>query len=225
MENRTLHPDWPRRQVELTIAGVHLRLVAPENPYGLLDLPAVEQAFDEDAYMPYWAHLWPASLMLADWLIGQTRSGSGVAPGVPQPPAAVLEIGCGLGTTGLAAAAVGYTVTLSDYDLDALEYVRASAALNSLKVATCPLDWRQPPGRRFDLVLAADVLYEQRNHQPVLDLFRDTLAPAGLAVVADPCRRVADPFLGAARSAGWAVQTLSARWEGNAGRLMLLRRP
>ena len=40
-------------------------------------------------------------------------------------------------------------------------------------------DWREPWDEEFDLVLAADVLYEQRNVEPVVSRLRE-LAPKAL---------------------------------------------
>jgi predicted nicotinamide N-methyase len=44
-------------------------------------------------------------------------------------------------------------------------------------------DWRQPWAERFDLALAADVLYERRNVEPVLERLRE-LAPEALVGLA-----------------------------------------
>jgi predicted nicotinamide N-methyase len=44
-------------------------------------------------------------------------------------------------------------------------------------------DWREPWHERFDLVLAADVLYERRNVEPLLARLRE-LAPAAYVALA-----------------------------------------
>jgi hypothetical protein len=56
-------------------------------------------------------------------------------------------------------------VTASDVEPDALPYVRASARRTlGRAIATTVLDLRAPPSKRFDVVLAADVLlYEPGN--------------------------------------------------------------
>ena len=58
-------------------------------------------------------------------------------------------------------------------------------------------DWREPWSERFDLALAADVLYEQRNVEPVLDRLRE-LAPQALVALAG--RPYEDEFLRAAEA-------------------------
>ena len=140
------------------------------------------------------------------------------------PPARALEIGCGLGLAGLFAARLGYQVTLADYDGDAIEFVKQTARLNQLAVAVAQLDWRQDPLERYPLILAADVLYEQRTHSPIREFLRLALAPGGLAVLADPFRHVADAFLHDAPAAGWRVHVSPAHWDDRPGRIICLRR-
>jgi 2-polyprenyl-3-methyl-5-hydroxy-6-metoxy-1,4-benzoquinol methylase len=57
--------------------------------------------------------------------------------------------------------------------------------------------------RTFDLVLAADVLYERKNGAALADLVPKLLAPSGEAVFADPRRDEAPVFLGAMEGYGF----------------------
>ena len=60
------------------------------------------------------------------------------------------------------------------------------------------LDWRSPRTGQlgtFDLVLAADVLYERRNVELLSGLIGDLLVPGGELLVADPGRKEAALFL------------------------------
>jgi predicted nicotinamide N-methyase len=219
MHDRKLQPGWPTRTIDIAVGDHRFGLIAPDNPYSLLDLPAVEAAFKHDEYMPYWAHLWPGALMLSQWLIDHQHD-----PAVPSAPASVLELGCGLGVPSLIAARLGYQVTASDYDGDALEYLNRNARLLSIALRTRLIDWRVPPPDRYPLILAADVLYEARVHQPILECLRMTLKRDGLAVLTDPNRRTADAFIRDAARAGWDVQVSATRWEEKSGRAILLRR-
>ena len=83
-----------------------------------------------------------------------------------------------------------------------------NAARNDIAIETREADWRRPEAfaalGRFDLVLAADVLYEERNIAPIVELLRRLRTPA---LVADPGRRHAGTFLDAVRLQGWAVTT------------------
>ena len=149
-----------------TVAGVRLALLRPESPEALID----EEAFAEDEFLPYWAELWPAATALAEAL-----------PDVRG--LRVVELGCGLGVTSLVAAAKGAHVTATDWALDAVELVRGNAVGNGLTVRAEVRDWREPWDERFDLALAADVLYERRNVEPLLSRLRE-LAPEALVGLA-----------------------------------------
>jgi predicted nicotinamide N-methyase len=70
-------------------------------------------------------------------------------------------------------------VTAVDWAEDAIELLRENAARNGLTLRAERRDWREPWGERFDLVLAADVLYERRNVEPVLARLTE-LAPVAL---------------------------------------------
>jgi predicted nicotinamide N-methyase len=94
-----------------------------------------------------------------------------------------VELGCGLGVPSLVAAARGASVTATDWSADAIELLRANAELNGLSMAAEVRDWRRAWPDRFDLALAADVLYEQRNVEPVLARLRE-LAPEALVALA-----------------------------------------
>ncbi len=73
-----------------------------------------------------------------------------------------------------------------------------------MSLETLLLDWREPEslrGRRFDVVLAADVLYEEGNGRRLLDLLPHVVAENGAVLVADPGRRHAPELLDAAATA------------------------
>jgi predicted nicotinamide N-methyase len=146
---------------------VTLSLLRPPAPDALID----EAAFARDEFLPYWAELWPAATALAEALPGRL---DGVR---------VAELGCGLGLPSLVAAARGATVTAMDWAEDAVELLRRNADRNGLSVRAEVRDWRDPWPERFDLVLAADVLYEQRNVQPLVDRVGE-LAPEALVALA-----------------------------------------
>jgi predicted nicotinamide N-methyase len=143
----------------LVFGDVELSLLRPESPDALID----ETAFERDEFLPYWAELWPASIALATALpdVAGLR---------------VVELGCGLGVPSLLAAARGAEVTATDWAKDAVDLLRENAERNGLVVRVEVRDWREPWDERFDLVLAADVLYERRNVEPLLARIRE-LAP------------------------------------------------
>jgi predicted nicotinamide N-methyase len=172
----------------ITVAGVRLELLRPASPEALLD----EEAFADDEFLPYWAELWPAARALADAL-----------PDVRG--LRVVELGCGLGLPSLVAAAKGATVTATDWSPDAIELLRENAARNSITLTAEVRDWRAPWDDRFDLALAADVLYEERNVEPVLERLCE-LAPDVLVALAG--RPYEDAFLRLAERSGKRAEQL-----------------
>jgi predicted nicotinamide N-methyase len=147
------------REETLRVGEVELSLLRPVSPDALLD----EEAFAHDEFLPYWAELWPAATALAAAL-----------PAVAG--LRVVELGCGLGLPSLVAAARGAEVTATDWAPEAVELLGENAARNGLSLGTEVRDWREPWPERFDLALAADVLYERRNVEPLLERLRE-LAP------------------------------------------------
>jgi predicted nicotinamide N-methyase len=150
------------RDEVVAVGEVELRLRRPASPEALID----EDAFARDEFLPYWAELWPAATALAAAL----------------PPVAglrVCELGCGLGLPALVAAAHGAQVTATDWSPDAVSLLGENARRNGLHLRTEVRDWREPWDERFDLVLAADVLYERRNVVPLLTRLAE-LAPTAL---------------------------------------------
>lgn len=179
-----------------TVGGRPLSLTGPARPDDLLDEPGTQRRFERDGYMPYWAQPWAASLMLAEHLLGRLAD-------VPQP---VLELGAGLGLVGIALARAGHRVVVSDYDGDALAFVRRNARLNGARLAgVCRVDWRRPPPPGFAAIVAADVLYERDLHRHIIRFLRGGLEPGGRAFVCDPDRLAAVGFAEAAREAGLGV--------------------
>ena len=175
------------------------------------DALLTEEAFDREEFMPYWAELWASGRALASVVMARALRG-----------ASVIERGCGLALPSLAAAAAGGRVTASDWSPSALELALANASRNDVVISTLELDWFAPPADPpwFDLVLAADVLYEERNGAALLDL----LPSLGREVwVADPGRAAAGRFFADAVRA-WEVRSSSHPAVPNGGVYRLRRR-
>jgi predicted nicotinamide N-methyase len=181
----------------IVVAGLDLEIERPPDAERLID----ECAFERDEYLPYWAELWPSGVAMAHHVAALDPAG-----------ARVVELGCGLALPSLVAAALGANVTALDWSPDAIRQLRTNAERNRLTVDAVVADWRDPQpvaAQRFDVVLAADVLYEERNAAPLLDLLPRLLATRGTAYVADPGRRHARPFLDAVAGAGWTVDAIA----------------
>jgi predicted nicotinamide N-methyase len=127
---------------------------------------------------------------------------------------AVLEIGCGVGLAGIAAARAGARVAQSDHEPAALELAAINAAANGVTTQRHLSDWRRPDvpdaARRPGLILGADVLYDHAMFEALANLFAATLAPAGVIWLADPMRPHTQTFLDAMAAQGWSIQTQRA---------------
>lgn len=137
---------------------------------------------------PFWVKLWEAAIVLAQYLAAQKY-----APGTR-----LLELGAGLGAPGLAAAAAGCSVTLSDYEEHILDFERVSAAASKVRDVTCLLlDWLQPPPmERFDIIVGAEILFREEFFAPLLQVIRGALKPGGVVYLAHDLRRQSlRPFL------------------------------
>lgn len=161
--------------------------------------------FDRDERVPYWADLWPSARALARALLD-----------APPPPGPVLELGCGVALPSLALRGRGVPVLATDYYQEALDFARVNALRNEVDPPeTRILDWRDPPPDLppHSLVLASDVLYEQRNARALAALLPRVVAPGGRVWIADPGRMYRSDFEEAMRAAGWEVRERERRRE------------
>jgi predicted nicotinamide N-methyase len=133
-----------------------------------------------------------------------------LAAAPPSPGARVLELGCGLALPSIAAARSGASVLATDGSADAAVFAAHNLALNEVEGEVLPGDWRaageQLAAQRWDLVLAADVLYLRENVESLLRLLPRLMGPETETWLADPRRAGADEFLPAARKL-WKVES------------------
>jgi predicted nicotinamide N-methyase len=120
---------------------------------------------------PFWAFCWSSGQVLARWIrdfrerIEEKR---------------ILDFGSGSGIAAIAAALSGAREVIAlDTDPLAREAIEANARLNSVTIATA--DNLDAVEDDFDVILAADVLYDKDN-LPLLNIFAER---ARLVVVAD----------------------------------------
>jgi ETFB lysine methyltransferase len=181
---------------DVTAGGRDFHIVRPESAESLID----EDAFAHDERLPYWAELWPSSLVLASHLPAPSHEGM-----------RLLELGCGVGLVAAAAASLGWDVLATDYYEDALRFARVNVWRNcGVAPRTRLVDWRDLPSDlgEFDLIVAADVLYEQRYAEIIADVLAKTLRADTRAVIADPGRYSVPAFLTAASARGLSVRLI-----------------
>lgn len=180
-------------QVSVAVGASEVTLETPRSADELIN----EIEFERDERLPYWAEVWPSSTALAGIVAAMDGRGS-----------RALELGCGVGLTTVAALRAGFDVMATDYYEDALLFARR----NGVRAAgrephTRHVDWRAFPADlgRFDLVLASDVLYEREYATLVADAIVTSLAPNGVALVADPGRIALLSFVTACEQRGCTV--------------------
>ena len=186
LRGRPLVKELERRFVvshsRVELPGGTVDLMHPENTDALIS----EEDMVRDDRLPYWADIWPSSRVLARALANENGTGR-----------TMLELGAGLGLATIGAMRAGYDVLASDYYDDALLFTSANA-WRTLKrePRTRMIDWRDLPADLAvaDRVVAADVLYEDRYPPLVANVIARTLAPGGVATIADPGRPMIAQF-------------------------------
>jgi predicted nicotinamide N-methyase len=137
---------------------------------------------------PYWVQVWPASVAIARWL-WRRKDLAGLK---------VLDLGCGLGIPGIAAAALGADVTFADREADALAFATWNAARvgDPRRVSSHRLDWAATtvPGQ-FDVIVLADVTYRPLHHAGLRRQIAACLRPEGIVLHGDPHRPEANDFV------------------------------
>jgi predicted nicotinamide N-methyase len=190
-----------------SVAGYPVRPVRCE--FGLLQvsllvIKQLEDYVDSEALLrdadapepPYWAHVWPGSRSLARRMSQADCAGR-----------RVVDIGCGLGLAGIAAAIRGAVVTMFDAARDGVEFARANAALNRCRVNLLQTDICRPGIRGvFDYCLAADVTYDPDLQAAVASFIAAHLAPNGRAWCAESVRTLDQGFRRACEAHGLQVK-------------------
>ncbi|MFP4158773.1 MAG: class I SAM-dependent methyltransferase [Desulfobacterales bacterium] len=131
---------------------------------------------------PFWVKIWEASIVLTDRLVHMNL----------EKKQQVLEIGAGMGITGLFLGAFGYRVTVTDNNSDALELIKRNAAHNSINnIKVEELDWHNPkqPGK-FDIICGSELVYRESDVEPVINVLRSMLSPEGTAYLAHDTSRM-----------------------------------
>lgn len=190
----------------IQVAGREYRITHPLSADDLID----EEEFERDERMPYWAELWTGSIALARHLASRELSGK-----------RTIELGCGVGLPSVVALEKGAQVLATDYYEAALDFTAHNAHENTgTEPQTLLVDWRWPEtleAGAFDLVLAAEVLYEERNVRPLAGIVERTLAPDGVALMAESRRPYAAEFVPSFKEFGLksSCETLTVERDGH----------
>lgn len=185
---------------QFSIAGRCFSLELPDQEEFLSEAVAGEFS-GAVGWDPYWGMIWAAAPITARLLL----------QAAPRAESS-LELGCGVGLTGLAALAAAIPVTFSDQSDAAVRMACRNAERNGLSgFDSAVFSWSAPPERRWDFLFGSDILYDAAAHDALLTTLRRTLLPGGCIWIGDEGRGNSDVFVERARDTGWRVRLLNDR--------------
>jgi len=166
---------------ELVINGRNFRFFMARTLEHFVDQHDIFQDF------PLWIKIWEASFVLAEFL-ARLDADAGKR---------FVEIGCGLGVVGIVASAFGHLVTMTEHNLDALNFARANALLNQVSnLEIRALDWYNPEIEgSSNYIVGSEILYTEGDLQPILNLFRSYLKAGGEIILAEGIRKTIMAFM------------------------------
>ncbi|MBM4256739.1 MAG: methyltransferase [Deltaproteobacteria bacterium] len=177
---------------DLTIGAQQLTLLRVKDLERWVDRDALLR--DETEEPPYWAHLWTGALTLARY----------VEALVDCRGLRVLDLGCGLGVTGVIASLKGGRVTFADKEPAAIAFATMNAQMNN-----CPLFEARTVdftcdsfGVQFALILGAEILYDRPTFPALVAFLQSHLPSHGRAIFSDARRTNTDEFYRQLDSAG-----------------------
>ena len=158
--NRPEHPGLTQRLHRVLKGGkitatrmpltpeIQLYLLNQDYPQHHLPREETQALMDEP---PFWSFCWSSGQVLAKWILERKELVEGRS---------VIDFGTGSGIVAVAAARSGARrVVACDIDPLSLEAVKANAALNRVEIAVSG-DFEKAAGEEFEVILAADVLYD-----------------------------------------------------------------
>jgi predicted nicotinamide N-methyase len=198
-----MDPAIEIRIQQLQIEQIELQFASVSNMEALFDALIAKGSSDsdfKDERIPYWADLWPSAIGLSRYLVQHQ---------LIKKDQEVLELGCGLGLVGLVAGKMSARVHFTDYIQDALGMARYNWELNKLDTEASfdILDWRNPKGNfQPDWILAADVAYEKRILQPLIDTLQFFKKSGTRIILTEPGRQIGKDFLDMLTASGFEVR-------------------
>lgn len=160
---------------EIEISGKRMKFLEVQNLDSILP-EIVSPSKGNGKNRPFWVKIWESSIILAYYLSNlPVHSGQ-----------RMLEIGAGMGVTGIAAASFGHNVTITDNNEDALAFARVNAAANGLEhLSIRSLDWNRPDTEeKWDVIFGSDVVYVESGFDLLVDFLRRHLKQDGTIYLA-----------------------------------------
>lgn len=152
----------------------------PAEPDAVLDA-VPEKSYEIDRFLPYWAENWPSATPFFHYILDMPFPGESTA----------LELGCGLGVLSTALSLKNLFTVSVDISPESCLFAQHNIHLNNTHSNLIVSDWRSLSFKNvlFDLIVASDVLYEERWISVILTCIETFLNKEGKALIADPCRR------------------------------------
>ncbi len=163
------------------------------DPNSLLDEATLEAPHEQLEWQPYWGQLWDASHGMCHELVQMNVSGL-----------SVLDLGCGLGIVGAVAASLGAQVLLADNAPPALEFARLNCWPWRSQVSIELVDWTNDDlGRKFDLILGADIIYDSATLAELSVFFRKHTNAGSRILLSEPSRAMTNDLIKTICGLGW----------------------
>ena len=185
--------------VKFQFRETHLSINRVANLDELVDQVSDDE-FNKDERLPYWAELWPSAIGLSRYVINNAELFYHKN---------ILELGCGLGLTSIVLKQQKPASLLcTDYENDALELARKNFLQNRIRQPDFQyLDWRDPQlSGKYEIIIASDILYEERFFNPLYELFNKHLERHGCVIIAEPNRKIALSFFEKLKNVGYQYE-------------------
>ena len=160
---------------DINIGGFDWHITSVRNQDALLE------ASNDFEHFPFGLLLWESAVGLARHIAAHP----GIVTG-----RTVLELGAGVGLTGILARSMGAAVWQTDHQKGALQLADHNAVQNGVAgIERFLADWRSwtHPGV-YQVLIGADITYERDTHFYLEEIFRRNLAPGGAILLSDPGR-------------------------------------
>lgn len=228
---------WPVVTDQMTLGPLRLDFTRVADPNRVLDEIADEEDRrerktgvrkpEDQLHLPYWAELWESSIAIASFVAAQWaacgRDDSHIARLAKQTllalssptsersqsarAARVMDLGCGMGLAGVAAARLGANVLFADLESPALLFAQLNSLGQPGRCRARKVNWQTDRlNEQFDLILGADIVYDRSQWQYLAPFFNAHLAPAGTVLLGEPGRSSGEEFVPWIAAQGWQVQ-------------------
>ncbi len=180
MKTKLESKEYELEKIPVGIGGKKIELFSVKRWEAIENNPyATEEEYIQN--FPLWIKVWEASIVLSEHLAGLNID----------KEMNILELGVGMGLTGLVLGAMGYNVTITDFNEDALKLLQKNIDHNGLEtVQKKKLDWYAPDlERKYDIICGSELVCKENAMEPIVDLLHKYLKPEGFVYLAHDIRR------------------------------------